>query len=83
MYVGQVYEPSKNSGVPKGRAGHTAFGTFREGDTLRSILPSKNTYKHANALCAEPSAPWIREGDSGCDFAIILVRTGRPLCDGS
>ena len=69
-----VFVPSSNSGIPhRAQHGRTAFGTHREGNTLRSILPTAGTYPLANQLCRDSTSPWRRGGDADCDFAVILA----------
>ena len=67
LQIHAVYVPSRESGVGFERAGDTAFRLYREDRTLRSILPSRDSYAKAKRL-ATAAVP-------GYNFAVILVNT--------
>jgi hypothetical protein len=60
--VHAVFRPSEESGVGRGKPKKTAYGLYRLGETLRSILPTN--YKAARESAA--AAP-------DCDYPIIIA----------
>ena len=69
LQIHAVYVPSRESGVGFERAGDTAFRLYREDRTLRSILPSRDSYAKAKRL-ATAAVP-------GYNFAVIVCSLSR------
>lgn len=46
-----VFVPSHHHGIPRGAAADTTFQLYREGEEIRSILPSPTSYAKARAAC--------------------------------
>ena len=67
LNVRSIFVPSRTSGVGFKKAGDTAFRLYREDRTLRSILPSPESYAKAKKLAGRHAPGW--------DFAVILVNT--------
>ncbi len=60
--VHAVFRPSGQSGIGKGKPGNTAYGLYREGDTLRAIFPG------------DPSA--LRDSCNqapDCDYPVVIA----------
>ncbi len=71
-----VFRASRESGIPKQRPGDTAYGLYREGDTLRAIFPgdpaalrdSCNAAPDCDYPVVIANDPWY--GGLGGEFAI-------------
>lgn len=57
-----VFRASKTSGIGKGKAIDTAYGLYREGETLRAIFPSNKTAIRSSC----DAAP-------ACDYPVVIA----------
>ncbi len=60
--VHAVFRPSNSSGIGKGSPIDTAYGLYREGETLRAIFPSKQSAIRESCRRAP-----------GCDYPVVIA----------
>ena len=83
--VHAVFRPSAQSGIGRGKAANTAYGLYREGNTLRAIFPNnQQALRDSCAMAVDCDYPVVVANDDlygglGGEFAI----TTRSVTSGS